>query len=87
MSDDNENINTNVNTEIVDNIVLGNVSIAKDDITSVLTQKMNDVVSDYKKEYAATIFKDVEPEVVEYEFDNETDIDNEFDAELGTEEQ
>ena len=38
MSEQEENINT-TNTDIVDNIVLGNVSHAKDDITSLLNQK------------------------------------------------
>lgn len=66
MSEQEENINT-TNTDIVDNIVLGNVSHAKDDITSMLNQKIAAEIEDHKRIFAASIFQDVEPETLETE--------------------
>lgn len=61
MNDNKENINnTNSITDIVDNIVLGNVSAAKDNIIDILNAKAQDSVNDYKKEFASDLFKDKE---------------------------
>jgi len=59
MTDNKENIN-NSTTDIVDNIVLGNVSAAKDAIIDILNAKAQDNVNDYKKEFASDLFKDKE---------------------------
>jgi hypothetical protein len=59
MTDNKENIN-NSTTDIVDNIVLGNVSAAKDNIIDILNAKAQDNVNDYKKEFASDLFKDKE---------------------------
>jgi hypothetical protein len=59
MTDNKENIN-NSTTDIVDNIVLGNVSAAKDNIIGILNAKAQDNVNDYKKEFASDLFKDKE---------------------------
>ena len=52
MTDKSENINTSV----IDDIVLGNVSKAKDTIHDILKSKMSGEIEDYKKEFAATMF-------------------------------
>lgn len=59
MTDNKENINNSI-TDIVDNIVLGNVSAAKDNIIDILNAKTQDSVNDYKKEFASDLFKDKE---------------------------
>lgn len=59
MTDNKENIN-NSTTDIVDNIVLGNVSAAKENIIDILNAKTQDNVNDYKKEFASDLFKDKE---------------------------
>jgi hypothetical protein len=66
MSEQEENINT-TNTDIVDNIVLGNVSVAKDDISTILGQKIASEIEDHKRVFASSIFQDVEPETLETE--------------------
>lgn len=61
MNDNKENINNTISTtDIVDNIVLGNVSVAKDNIIDILNAKAQDSVNDYKKEFASDLFKDKE---------------------------
>lgn len=54
MTDNVENINSNV----VDNIVLGNVSKARDVIHDILKSKISGEIEDHKKEFAASIFAD-----------------------------
>lgn len=86
MSDKTENINNNITSDVVDNIVLGNVSKAKDEIHDILKHKISGEIEDYKKEFAATIFAD-EPSIEDIEVDDVdlTDETNVDDVEIETE--
>ena len=53
MDNEQETINSIDTTSIVDDIVLGQVSKARDSIQDLLQTKITDEIDDYKKEFAA----------------------------------
>ena len=74
MDNEQETINSIDTTSIVDDIVLGQVSKARDSIQDLLQTKITDEIDDYKKEFAATLFVDIDSEAIETEFDDELEV-------------
>lgn len=76
MDNEQETINSIDTTSIVDDIVLGQVSKARDSIQGLLQTKITDEIDDYKKEFAATLFADIDSETIETEFDDELEVED-----------
>jgi len=76
MDNEQETINSIDTTSIVDDIVLGQVSKARDSIQGLLQTKITDEIDDYKKEFGATLFADIDSETIETEFDDELEVED-----------